>query len=602
MRSGPEVVIDIPAVRENARTLVEFCAARGIAVTGVTKVTCGMPLVGRAMLDGGVVGLGESRIENIKRLRRSGINAPIMLLRIPPLSGVDEIVANADISLNSELPIMRSLSEAAIRQGKIHKIILMVDLGDLREGIWPSDLMEITREVVALDGVRVVGIGTNLTCFGGVLPSRKNMGALVDYADRIEQSFGMALEIVSGGNSSSLPLLAEGGMPERINHLRLGESIILGRETARGTLWPGCRPDAFRLSAEVIELKKKPSVPVGETGMDAFGERHAFSDRGDILRAILNVGREDVVTDDLSAVDSGVTVLGASSDHLLIEVGPSARELHLGDKVEFDLDYGALLAAMTSPYVQKTPRMGGETVVKSDHILLLGNSPTFTQEILLDHLEEMGFDHEIVTTPISEGLIAEAVENNKLPLIGGEANRTVAALEGLSRTLHHAGLIVFSPRASLVLDGDENHRFLATVLGLTDEGATLYSVFSPENIVLVGLRDVTEGEAELIRERRVPVYTMEDIDLLGMREVMIQALRTVTTGTEGFLARLSTDVIGAEGEGLTFREAHLAMEMIAATSGMRAFDISGTPDKSWIDDRGLCNLVGSAFGKRIFER
>lgn len=602
MRSGPEIVIDIPAIRDNTRTLVEFCRARGIAVTGVTKVTCGMPAVGQAMLDGGAVGLGESRIENIKRLRQSGINAPIMLLRIPPLSGVDEIVAHADVSLNSELPIIRSLSEAAIRRGKVHKIILMVDLGDLREGIWPSDLMTITEGVMELEGVRIVGVGTNLTCFGGVLPSRRNMGELVGYAERIEKAFGIDLEIISGGNSSSLPLLAEGGMPSRINHLRLGESIILGRETARGTVWPGCRPDAFRLSAEVIELKKKPSVPIGETGMDAFGEAHVFPDRGEILRAILNVGREDVVTDTLRAVDSRIVVLGASSDHLLVEVGASARGLRLGDRIEFDLNYGALLAAMTSPYVLKSPRIGGEAAVKSDHILLLGNSPTFTQEILLDHLEAMGFRHELVHTPIDDKLVARAIAEHKLPLIGGEANRTVAALTGLARELDSAGLIVFAPYASLVPDGDENRRFLAEILGFLEESTDLSSVFSPENIVLLGLRDVTEGEAELIRDRRIPVYTMEDIDLLGMREVMIQTLRTVTTGTEGFFARLSTDVIGAEGEGLTFREAHLAMEMIAATSRMRAFDISGTPDKSWIDDTGLCNLVGSAFGKRILKR
>ncbi|MCP4296607.1 MAG: alanine/ornithine racemase family PLP-dependent enzyme, partial [Proteobacteria bacterium] len=300
--AGPEIVIDIQKISENTKNLVDFCRSRGISVTGVTKVTCGMPLVAQAMLSGGVSSLGESRIENIQRLRSSGINAPVMMLRIPPLSRVDEIVSTVDISLNSELSVIKSLSEAAIRKGKIHKIVLMIDLGDLREGIWPSDLIDIAGEVVNLKGVKIAGVGTNLTCFGGVLPSRKNMNELVGYAGKIEDTFGIDLEIISGGNSSSLPLLMEGGMPKRINHLRLGESIVLGRETVGGSIWPGCHHDAFQLAAEVIELKKKPSVPIGETGMDAFGETPVFSDRGEILRAILSVGREDVVIDNLTPV------------------------------------------------------------------------------------------------------------------------------------------------------------------------------------------------------------------------------------------------------------------------------------------------------------
>ncbi|MBF9015814.1 MULTISPECIES: alanine racemase [unclassified Oceanispirochaeta] len=599
--AGPEIIVDINKIRENTRTLVDFCSSKGIRVTGVTKVTCGMPLVARAMLEGGVVSIGESRIENIQRLRSSGINAPVMMLRIPPLSGVDEIVTSVDISLNSELSVICSLSEAAVRKGKIHKIILMVDLGDLREGIWPSDLMEICREVVKLRGVKIAGIGTNLTCFGGVLPSRKNMTQLVTYAQQIEERFGLEMEIISGGNSSSLPLLMEGGMPARINHLRLGESIALGRETVKGTLWPGCHADAFQLSAELIELKKKPSVPIGETGMDAFGKTPVFSDKGDILRGILSVGREDVVIDNLIPVDSGISVLGASSDHLLIDVTGSSSDLSLGDKVNFNLNYGALLAAMTSGYVKKTPITGEEGIMKSKNAVLMGNSPTFTEEILLNHLTEMGFEYEISTKEITEGLIAAEIREKKIPLIGGEQNCSVAALRGMAKALDQAGLIIFSPNASLLTEGDESHSFLAEILGLKNNGINLSSKISPESIVIIGLRDAERSEVELIREHDIQVYTMEDIDLLGMREVMINALRKVTTGTEGFYARLSTDVIKAEGEGLTFREAHLAMEMIADSANMKAFDISGTPDRSWIDDKGLCNLVGSAFGKRILK-
>jgi len=599
--AGPEIIVDIQKIRENTKTLVDFCSSKGIAVTGVTKVTCGMPLVGQAMLDGGVVSLGESRIENIQRLRSSGINAPIMMLRIPPLSRIDEIVTTVDISLNSEFSVIESLSEASVKKGKVHKIILMVDLGDLREGIWPSDLMDITREVIDLKGVKIAGIGTNLTCFGGVLPSRKNMNELVGYADKIEETFGLNLEIISGGNSSSLPLLMEGGMPRQVNHLRLGESIVLGRETVNGTLWPGCFHDAFQLAAEVIELKKKPSVPIGETGMDAFGETPVFSDKGDILRAILSVGREDVVIDNLDPVDEGISVLGASSDHLLLDVTESSEELKLGDKIKFNLNYGALLASMTSKYVKKVPLTGENTSMKSIKALLMGNSPIFQNENLLNHLNEMGFEYEITEDGITEQLVSTTIAENKVPLIGGEINNALVSLKGMSQSMTQAGLIIFAPHASLITQGNDKRSFLADILGFRDNDTNLSSIISPESVVIIGLRHAEKSEVELVKKHNIKVYTMEDIDLLGMREVMINSLRTVTTGTEGFYVRLSTGVIKADGEGLTFREAHLAMEMISDSAKMKVFDISGTPDKSWIDDKGLCNLVESAFGKRILK-
>lgn len=601
--AGPEILIDINKVRENAETLAGFCRSRGISITGVTKVTCGMPMVARAMLEGGVASIGESRIENIRRLRSSGINAPVMMLRIPPLSRVEEIVTSVDISLNSELPVIRSLSDAALKKGKVHKIVLMVDLGDLREGIWPSNLLDVTREVLNMPGVEIFGLGTNLTCFGGVLPSRKNMGELVGYAEKIEETFGIELKIISGGNSSSLPLLMEGGMPKRVNHLRLGESIVLGRETVKGNLWPGCHHDAFQLSAEVIELKKKPSVPIGETGMDAFGNKPVFSDKGEIFRAILSVGREDVVVDSLKPVDPSISILGASSDHLLIDVTESIQLLQLGDKVNFNLNYGALLAAMTSGYVKKVPISGDRNPMKPSKTILLGNSPTFRKETLHNHLKEMGFEYEISDEAIGETMISRIINQNEIPLIGGSENRTIKGLKGLAGVLDQGGLLIFAPEAALLKEDSRGtyKTFLADILGLNGEELNLSSKISPESVVIIGLRHAEKREIELIRQHNIQVYTMEDIDLLGMREVMINSLRKVTTGTRGFYVRLSSDVVGAEGEGITFREAHLAMEMVADSGRMKVFDISGTPDRSWIDDERLCSLVESAYGKRILK-
>jgi predicted amino acid racemase len=349
----PRLVIDLTKIEHNARTVTRLCAEHGIAVTGVTKGTLGHPGVARAMLCGGVVSIGESRMENVQRLQAAGVEAPYMLLTIPPLSEVEAVVAAVDVSLNSELAVLAGLSDAARRIGRIHDVIVMVDLGDLREGVWPDDLIPFAREAEKLPGIRLVGIGSNLTCYGGVVPTKDNMTELARLAGAIERSLGRQLALVSGGNSSTLPLIAAGGMPQRIDHVRIGEAILLGRETVARTPWPETFQDAFLLRAEVVERKEKPSLPIGERSEDAFGRVPVFVDHGDVERAIVNIGREDVKVEGLTPLDPRVEVLGASSDYVILDVSAVRPGIRVGDELTFSLNYSALLAAMTSRYVEK---------------------------------------------------------------------------------------------------------------------------------------------------------------------------------------------------------------------------------------------------------
>lgn len=351
----PYITIDLQKIEHNARTITRLCRQHDITVTGVTKVTCGLPEVARAMLRGGVTSIGESRLPNIRRLQAGGVHTSYMLLRLPPLSEVEAVVTAVDISLNSEVSVIAALAEAAQQHGKVHDIIVMVDLGDLREGVWPDDLVPFVHNVIRLPGIRIVGLGTNLSCYGGVVPSADNMQQLVDCADQIERTFNLELSCISGGSSSSLPLIAAGKMPRRINHVRIGEAILLGRETIHRTAWPDTFQDAFYLYAEVIEEKQKPSIPVGTIGEDAFGRTPVFIDRGERERAILNIGREDVDVDGLRPLDTHLAILGASSDHLIVDVTEARKPLRIGDSLAFSLNYSALLAAMTSPYVEKRP-------------------------------------------------------------------------------------------------------------------------------------------------------------------------------------------------------------------------------------------------------
>jgi predicted amino acid racemase len=354
----PWVSVDLAKVEQNARAIVRLCAEHGISVTGVTKGTCGSPTVARAMLRGGVDSLGESRLENVARLRAAGLGGPVLLLRVPALSRVEEVVQAVDLSLESEPAVLEALAEAARRRGSVHPVILMVDLGDLREGVWPDDLVSFARTAAQLEGLRVSGLGTNLTCYGGVVPTRAHMERFVGLAEEVEKALGHPLAWLSGGSSSALPLIAAGSMPGRINHVRIGEAILLGRETVQHAPWPGTAQDAFLLHAEVVERKRKPSVPEGPRTADAFGRYRDFVDRGLRDRVLLDVGREDVDVAGLTPLDPGVEVVGASSDYLVVDVTEARSDTRVGSEMVFALSYGALLAAMDSDYVDKR-QVGG---------------------------------------------------------------------------------------------------------------------------------------------------------------------------------------------------------------------------------------------------
>lgn len=348
--TAPRLEIDLVKIHHNARTLVGLLGDRGVSVTGVTKATLGSPEIAAALLGAGVTALGDSRIENIEAMRRSGIMAPMTLLRSPMLSQADRVVTHADISFNTELDVIGRLSSAAEKAGRTHGIVLMIELGDLREGIMPDDLEDTVRETLRFPNIALKGIGTNLACRSGVSPDARNMAELSALAGSIETTFDITLDIVSGGNSGNLPWVLSGADTRRINDLRLGESILLGREPLHRQPIDGLHTDAFTLIAEVIESKVKPSQPWGDVAQTAFGDRPPATDRGHISQTILAVGRQDTDPDGLQP-PPGIEILGASSDHLIVDAGQSP--FSIGTEIGFQLNYGALLRAMTSPYVAK---------------------------------------------------------------------------------------------------------------------------------------------------------------------------------------------------------------------------------------------------------
>ena len=350
--TAPRLEIDLDKLHHNALTLVSRLGKRGISVTGVIKATLGSPEIANAWIRAGVRGLGDSRIENIESLRHAKVAAPMTLIRTPMPSQAEEVVALADFSCNTELDVIRKLSSAAQRVNRTHGIILMVELGDLREGILPAQLENTVREVLRLPNISLQGIGSNLACRSGVSPDARNMAELSSLADAIEVKFGAMLSIVSGGNSANLEWALSGAELGRINNLRLGEALLLGRQPLHREPIEGLHTDAFTLIAEVIESKQKPSQPWGTIAQSAFGAVLPAHDQGRITQSIFALGRQDIDPEGLDP-PSGIEILAASSDHLIVNSGAYPDHLTVGTEIPFQLNYSALLRAMTSPFVTK---------------------------------------------------------------------------------------------------------------------------------------------------------------------------------------------------------------------------------------------------------
>ena len=350
----PRLEINIEKLKTNLQVISNLLKKNNISLAMVTKAYCAnLDIVNELVKDKNLIDyLADSRIENLKEMRH--INIPKILLRIPMKSEVEDVIKYADISFNSEYETIEKLNEEAKKVNKIHKIVIMVDLGDLREGYFvQKDLFDNIKKIQDLHNISIIGVATNLTCYGAVLPSEENLSKLVNIAEKLERDFNIDIKIISGGNSSSLFLINENKLPSKINNLRIGEAILLGRETAYGKKIDGTFDDVFRLVCEVVENKEKPSVPVGEKGLDAFGNKPVFEDKGIMQRAILGIGRQDISIDSLYPIDKDIKVIGASSDHTIVDVTKSKNKYSIGDKIEFLLDYGGIMTASTSKYVKK---------------------------------------------------------------------------------------------------------------------------------------------------------------------------------------------------------------------------------------------------------
>ena len=348
--TAPRIEIDLSKIRHNTQCLVARLKSRGIKVTAVTKAVCGHPKIAQAMLDGGAVGLAEARISNVERLRKAGITSLISLIRTPMPNQASQVVRSCDTSYNSEMEVIARLANAARKVRSVHRIMLMVEMGDMRDGIMPENVEDIARQITTMPGVILTGIGANFACLSGTLPDAAKMTALSAIASDIEAAGRFVLETVSGGNSANLPWVLGPHSTKRIKHLRRGEAILLGVEPVSGEKITGLFTDAFTLIAEIIEAKVKPvpaNVFCADPPLWALGLTPANIPS---MRSILAIGKQDTDISGLTLPKS-VKCLGASSDHMVVQTLRSHP--CVGSELRLQMNYSALMRAMNAPDIQR---------------------------------------------------------------------------------------------------------------------------------------------------------------------------------------------------------------------------------------------------------
>lgn len=356
--SYPRIEIDLKKLYHNSKYIYNCCNKRNINLSGVIKGANGSIEVAKVFKDSGYKHIASSRLRELIPIKENNLNIETMLIRIPMISEIPDLIDYVDISLNSELDTILKIENECAKKNKTHNVILMFDLGDLREGyFFESEILKAAKYIEnELNYVKLYGIGTNVSCYGSVVPTVKNLNKLSDVATKIESEIDRELDIISGGATTTLPLLFNNKLPSKINNLRVGEGVLMAAdlEDFWGLDLSNMYNDSFILKAEIIEIKTKPSHPIGELFIDAFGNKPTYEDIGDRKRALLAIGKKDIEHHSkLISLNDNLKIIGSSSDHLIIDIEDVDKNYKIGDIISFRMYYPAMLLGCASRDVYK---------------------------------------------------------------------------------------------------------------------------------------------------------------------------------------------------------------------------------------------------------
>lgn len=350
------IELDYQKLHQNFKFLDDFFSKRNIEWGVVSKLLCGNEKYIDVLIGMGMKEFHDSRISNLKMIKKIDPDAQTVYIKPPARRVVKSLVKYADASFNTEFDTIKLISDEAVKQNKTHKIIIMVEMGDLREGVLGDNLVEFYSSIFKLPNIKVVGLGTNLNCLSGVMPSHDKLIQLSLYKQLIEASFKVKIPFLTGGSSVTIPLLLKKMLPAGINHFRIGETLYFGNNLVTNKTIKGMKSNVFTLYTEIVELMEKPINPTGELGTNVAGERFEINEADygkSSCRALLDVGLLDVDPQHLTPVKSGITITGASSDILVVDLGKNRGNIKVGDLMAFKLDYMGVLKILNSNYIDK---------------------------------------------------------------------------------------------------------------------------------------------------------------------------------------------------------------------------------------------------------
>jgi predicted amino acid racemase len=341
-------------LKHNYTYLDNLFKDKGIQWGVVSKLLCGNKLYLKELIDLGVTEIHDSRISNLKAIKSIASNVQTVYIKPPAKRSIRHVIQYADVSFNTESGTIKMLSEEAVKQNRLHKIIIMIEMGDLREGVMGEHILEFYQKVIGLPNIEIVGIGTNLNCLSGVMPTQDKLIQLSLYKLLIEAKFNIKIPWVSGGTSVAVPLILKNARPMEVNHFRIGEALFFANDLITGKIIEGMQPDVLTLYTEIIEITRKPNIPIGELGENVAGNKFEIDESKQAFsyRAILDVGLLDMQPQYLIPTDDTLTIIDASSDMLVIDLGNSNR-YKLGSLVSFHLRYMGALYLLNSEYIEK---------------------------------------------------------------------------------------------------------------------------------------------------------------------------------------------------------------------------------------------------------
>jgi predicted amino acid racemase len=317
---------------------------------------CGNKEFLKVFFELGVKQVSDSRITNLRVLKSLNKDIETIYIKPPAKNTIKSVVRYADISLNTEIETIKLLSEEAKRQNRVHQVIIMAELGELREGVTLENLPFFYEKVYTLDNIEIIGIGANLSCLYGVLPSEEKLELLIHHKENLERRFGKEMKYLSGGSSVTMHLLFEHSLPSQINHFRVGETLFFGTDVYTGFNLDELHNDILKLYCQIIEVREKPMEPEGQFGTNLEGNTYEINEEQIGMkgtRAILDIGLLDVDPQHLQPVDSHLNIVGATSDMTIVNLDGVKRAYKVGDYVEFGLDYYSALKLLNSKYVDK---------------------------------------------------------------------------------------------------------------------------------------------------------------------------------------------------------------------------------------------------------